>query len=135
MTDATSVSEGFLHCQNGDFGPAHPSSRRNVNIVFWVTLVTMVAEILAGWKFDSMALLADGWHMGSHALALGLASFAYAASSRLSRDRRFAFGTWKIEVLAGFSSALLLLVVAALMVFESVERFVTARQILSLIHI
>ena len=129
MTEATSVHRGVLHCQNNDFGQAHPSARRNVNIVFWVTLVTMAAEIAAGWKFDSMALLADGWHMGSHALALGLASYAYSASSRLARDRRFAFGTWKIEVLAGFSSALLLLVVAVLMVFESVERFVTARQI------
>jgi len=71
-----------------------------------------------------MALLADGWHMSSHALALGLAAFAYAAARRLSRDGRFAFGTWKIEVLGGYSSAILLLGVAGLMLWQSVERLV-----------
>jgi cation diffusion facilitator family transporter len=71
---------------------------------------------------NSMALLADGWHMSSHALALGLALMAYALARKLARDNRFAFGTWKIEVLGGYSSALLLGVVAALMLFQSVER-------------
>jgi cation diffusion facilitator family transporter len=69
-----------------------------------------------------MALLADGWHMSSHALALGLSMAAYALARRLTHDERFAFGTWKIEVLGGYSSALLLGVVAALMLFQSVER-------------
>ena len=82
----------------------------------------MVAEIAGGWFFNSMALLADGWHMSSHALALGLSLLAYAAARRYAADRRFAFGTWKIEILGGYSSALLLLGVAGLMVFQSVER-------------
>jgi cation diffusion facilitator family transporter len=82
----------------------------------------MVAEITGGWFFKSMALLADGWHMSSHALALGLSLLAYAAARRYAGDRRFAFGTWKIEILGGYSSALLLLGVAGLMAFQSVER-------------
>jgi len=81
----------------------------------------MVVEILAGWWFNSMAVLADGLHMSSHALAIGLSAFAYAAARRYAGDARFAFGTWKIEVLAGFASAIFLLGVAALMVLGSVE--------------
>jgi Co/Zn/Cd efflux system component len=56
----------------------------------------MVAEITAGWFYNSMALLADGLHMSSHAVAIGLSAFAYAAARKHSNDRRFAFGTWKI---------------------------------------
>jgi cation diffusion facilitator family transporter len=72
--------------------------------------------------FNSMALLADGWHMSSHALALGLSVLAYSAARKLAKDRRFSLGTWKIEVLAGYTSAVLLVLVAALMLFQSVER-------------
>src|SRR3546814_7607394 len=82
----------------------------------------MVAEIVGGWWYNSMALLADGWHMSSHALALGLSVLAYAAARRYAEDRRFAFGTWKIEILGGYSSAIMLLGVAGLMLFQSVER-------------
>jgi cation diffusion facilitator family transporter len=69
-----------------------------------------------------MALLADGFHMSSHAVAIGLSAFAYAAARKHAKDSRFAFGTWKIEVLGGFASAIFLLVVVALMVYGSVER-------------
>jgi cation diffusion facilitator family transporter len=69
-----------------------------------------------------MALLADGWHMSSHAVAIGLSAFAYSAARRYAHDARFAFGTWKIEILGGFASAIFLLGVAALMVFGSIER-------------
>jgi len=89
----------------------------------------MVAEIVGGWMFNSMALLADGWHMSSHALALGLSLLAYAAARRFAHDARFAFGTWKIEVLGGFASAIFLLGVAALMVFGSVERIFSPQPI------
>ena len=82
----------------------------------------MVAEIAGGWLFNSMALLADGWHMSSHALALGLAILAYGAARRYANDPRFSFGTWKIEVLGSYTSALLLLLVAGLMLYQSVER-------------
>ncbi len=90
--------------------------------VLAVTVITMVAEIVAGWLTGSMALLADGWHMGTHALALGVATVAYALARRHSRDNRYAFGTWKIEVLGGFASALVLAIVAAGIAFESALR-------------
>jgi cation diffusion facilitator family transporter len=95
----------------------------------WITAVMMVLEIVAGWWYNSMALLADGWHMSSHAVALGLSAFAYAAARKYALDPRFAFGTWKIEVLAGFASALFLVGVAAWMVVSSVERLLDTRPI------
>ena len=90
--------------------------------VLAVTLVTMVVEIFGGWWTGSMALLADGWHMGTHALALGVAAVAYALARRHASDTRYAFGTWKIEVLGSFASALVLGLVAAGIVFESALR-------------
>ena len=104
------------------FDRSDGKAERRARIVMLITLATMALEILAGWWYNSMALLADGWHMSSHALALGLAAFAYAAARRYARDPRFAFGTWKIEILAGYTSAILLLGVAVLMVAASVER-------------
>ena len=97
-------------------------AERNTRLVMWITLATMLIEIGAGWWFNSMALLADGWHMSSHAFAIGLSAFAYGAMRRHASDPRFAFGTWKIEVLAGFASALFLVGVAVLMVVGSLER-------------
>jgi cation diffusion facilitator family transporter len=82
----------------------------------------MVFEIFGGWFFNSMALLVDGWHMSSHMLALGLAYFAYKMARKYARDQRFCFGTWKIEILAGYSSAILLMVVAVFMGVQSIER-------------
>src|SRR5688500_6061178 len=84
---------------------ALPIGGRRTRQVMWLTLVTMALEIVAGSLLGSMALLADGWHMSSHALALGVAAAAYALSRRHARDPRFAFGTWKIEVLGGYTSA------------------------------
>lgn len=89
----------------------------------------MLVEIVAGWWFNSMALLADGWHMSSHFVALGVSAMAYAAARRYAQDHRFAFGTWKIEVLGGFASALFLLGVAAFMVVASVERILQPQTI------
>jgi cation diffusion facilitator family transporter len=107
------------------FGSASDAAERSTWRVVWITAVMMVVEIAAGWWFNSMALLADGWHMSSHALAIGLSALAYAAARRHARDPRFAFGTWKVEVLGGFASAVLLLGVAAVMVIGSVERIVS----------
>ena len=104
------------------FDTGNTAAERSTRLVMWITAVAMVVEIGAGWWFNSMALLADGWHMSSHAVAIGLSAFAYAAARRYAHDPRFAFGTWKIEVLGGFASALFLLGVAALMVFGSLER-------------
>ncbi|MFX6027879.1 cation transporter, partial [Acinetobacter baumannii] len=79
----------------------------------WITLVMMAVEIVVGWFSNSMALLADGFHMSSHAVAIGLSAWAYGAARRHASDPRFAFGTWKIEVLGGFASAVFLLGVVA----------------------
>lgn len=111
------------------FNSGNPSAERSTRLVMWITLATMVVEIGAGWWFNSMALLADGWHMSSHALAIGLAALAYGAARRYAKDPRFAFGTWKIEVLGGFASAIVLLGVAALMVVGSLERLFTPQAI------
>ncbi len=104
------------------FDAVDPLAERNTRRAVWLTAVMMVAEIAGGWVFNSMALLADGWHMGSHAVALGLSAAAYAAARRMAKDRRFAFGAGKIEVLGGYTSAILLLLVAGLMVYQSVQR-------------
>ena len=104
------------------FDTGNAAGLRGTRAVAWLTAGMMIVEIVAGWWFNSMALLADGFHMSSHALAIGLSAFAYAAARRLAKDPRFAFGTWKIEVLAGFASAVLLLAVVAAMVFASAER-------------
>jgi len=99
-------------------------------IVIAITCLTMVVEIVTGILFGSMALLADGLHMGTHALALGIAAAAYAYTRRHATDERYSFGTGKVNVLGAFSSALLLAVFAILMVWESVERLFSPVQIL-----
>ena len=104
------------------FDQGSKAAERGTRVVMWITAAMMVVEIATGWWFNSMALLADGWHMSSHALAIGLSAFAYAAARKYARDPRFAFGTWKIEILAGYTSAVFLLGIAALMASGSVER-------------
>ena len=105
------------------------AAERSTRMVMWITAVMMAVEIFAGWAFNSMSLLADGWHMSSHALAIGLSAMAYATARTYAKDPRFAFGTWKIEILAGFSSALFLLGVALAMVMGSIERLVAPQAI------
>jgi len=104
------------------FDSGNQAGERGTRLVMVITALMMGVEIIAGWWFNSMALLADGWHMSSHAVAIGLSAFAYAMARRHAQDRRFAFGTWKIEILGGFASAMFLLGVAAWMVIGSVER-------------
>lgn len=104
------------------FDQGNPLAQKKILIATILTAVMMILEILGGWIFNSMALLADGWHMSSHMLALGLAYFAYRMARQYASDSRFSFGTWKIEILAGYSSAILLMVVALLMGVQSIER-------------
>lgn len=111
------------------FNEGNAAAEKGTRAVMWITAVMMVVEIFAGWWFNSMALLADGWHMSSHTFAIGLSAFAYAAARRYASDPRFAFGTWKIEILGGFASAIFLLGVAVLMVFGSVERILAPQPI------
>lgn len=106
------------------FDEGNPLAERNTRWAVLLTATMMVVEIVGGWLFNSMALLADGWHMSTHALALGLAVLAYRTARRFAHDARFTFGTWKIEVLGGYTSAIFLVVVAGLMLFQSFERLI-----------
>jgi cation diffusion facilitator family transporter len=92
---------------------------------FWVVLLTlgmMFVEIIAGWLYHSMALLADGWHMSTHALALTISLLAFIFARRHASDRSYTFGTWKLEVLGGFTSGIILGFVGLFMGYVSVVR-------------
>lgn len=93
-------------------------------IVVIITFVTMIAEILFGWISNSMALLADGWHMGTHAFALGISLIAYIAARKYAKDDAFTFGTWKIEILGAYTSAIVLGIVGVIMIYSSIERMI-----------
>ena len=101
------------------------AGERRTLMVVLLTAVMMVVEITAGLIYGSMALLADGLHMASHATALGIAVFAYVIARRLAADQRFSFGVGKINSLAGFASAVLLLGFAVVMATESVARLIS----------
>ncbi|WP_338337941.1 CDF family Co(II)/Ni(II) efflux transporter DmeF [Xanthomonas citri pv. bilvae] len=125
-----SITHAAPHCtQSHTFASANPLAERSTRKAVILTVLMMVVEIVGGWTLNSMALLADGWHMSSHALALGLALFAYRFARQHAGDVRFTFGTWKVEVLGGYTSAILLLGVAGLMAFQSVERLFTPKPI------
>lgn len=98
-----------------------PGERRTF-VVIALTSVTMVVEIAAGVAFGSMVLLADGLHMASHAVALGVSAFAYVYARRHADDPRYSFGTGKVNTLGGFSGAVLLAVFSLTMVVESIDR-------------
>jgi cation diffusion facilitator family transporter len=105
-------------------GGAHERNERRTWLVVGLTATMMVAEIAGGTFFGSMALLADGWHMSTHAGALAIAAFAYRFARRHARDPRFAFGTGKLGDLAGFASAVVLALVALMIGYESATRLV-----------
>ena len=111
------------------FDEGNPLAEKNTLRVAVLTAVMMVIEIAGGWHYNSMALLADGWHMSSHTVALGLSLFAYVFARKYAHDPRFSFGTWKIEVLGGYTSAIFLVMVAGLMIFQSIERLIAPSQI------
>lgn len=100
----------------------HDESSRRTRLVVLLTAVMMVGEIAAGFYTGSMALLADGFHMATHAGALGIAALAYAYARRHAADARYSFGTGKVGDLAGFASAAILAIVAAAMAVESLLR-------------
>jgi cation diffusion facilitator family transporter len=117
------------HCHTSRFDTGNPLAEDNIRRALWLTSVMMVVEIAGGWWFNSMAVLADGWHMSSHVLALGLSAFTYSFARRQAAHRRYAFGTWKVEVLGSYTSAIFLLGIAALMGFQSIERLLTPQAI------
>jgi cation diffusion facilitator family transporter len=105
-----------------DFAVLNERGEKRTFLVLLLTAVTMVVEIVAGAVFGSMALLADGWHMGTHVAAFMIAIFAYRFARKHARDPAYAFGTGKVSVLGGFASAVTLAVVALLMLAESLQR-------------
>ena len=103
-------------------GERHHQNERRTLLVVGLTAATMVLEIAGGTIFGSMALMADGWHMSTHAAALGVAALAYRFARLHAHDDRFTFGTGKFGELAGFSSALILAMIAVLIGYESAVR-------------
>jgi cation diffusion facilitator family transporter len=106
-------------------GDRHEQNERRTWFVVALTVAMMVGEITAGSFFGSMALLADGWHMGTHAAALGIAGAAYMLARRQSGSARFAFGTGKFGDLAAFASAIILGMIAVQIAYESVLRLIS----------
>jgi cation diffusion facilitator family transporter len=119
-----------MHSQNVDrwthehvfLGRHHARNEARTWAVVAITAAMMVAEIAGGSMFGSMALTADGWHMSTHAAALGVAGWAYLYARRHAHDPRYAFGTGKVGELAGFTSAVVLAIIAVLIAYESVLR-------------
>jgi cation diffusion facilitator family transporter len=105
-------------------GPRHGENEKRVWLVVVLTAVMMVAEIVGGTAFGSMALVADGWHMSTHAAALTISALAYYFARRHARDGRFAFGTGKLGDLASFASAIILGMIALLIAYESVNHLI-----------
>lgn len=116
-------------CPNSWLGQHHDHHARRTQWVVILTAVMMVGEIVGGMWFGSMALVADGWHMATHAAALGVAALAYRYARAHARDPRFTFGTGKVGELAGFASAVSLGIVALLIAVESFERLLEPRPI------
>ena len=112
-----------------EFNRTNASNETKTLRVVILTAAMMGLEIAAGAYYGSMALLADGWHMGTHAAALGISLFAYAYARKHASDPRYTFGTGKIGVLGGFSSAIVLQVVALAMMFEAASRLFNPRSI------
>jgi cation diffusion facilitator family transporter len=123
-TDAERWQHDHVYAQDR----VRPGESRTLLVVV-ITATMMVVEIAAGLVYGSMALLADGLHMASHTAALGIAFLAYVIARRLAADERFSFGTGKLNSLAGFASAVLLLGFAVIMVTESTSRFISPVEI------
>lgn len=132
MATSSDARRAYAHicAWRADFlGEAHRRNERRTWAVVAVTAIMMVAEIIGGSIFGSMALVADGWHMATHAAALTIAALAYGYARRHVGDPRFAFGTGKIGELTGFASAVVLGVIALLIGWESLVRLVNPRGI------
>src|SRR6202166_949991 len=122
MTDINSGAAAAFH-SHVFLGVGHENSERKTWAVIWLCGLMMVAEIVGGLVFGSIALVADGLHMSTHAGALLLAALAYSYARGHANDARFSFGTGKLGDLAGFTSAIILAMIALLIGYESVTRF------------
>ncbi|PSH65693.1 cation transporter [Phyllobacterium brassicacearum] len=122
--------DGTAHAQTGAhdhvfLGDNHERNERKTWLVIALTATMMVAEIVAGTVFGSMALVADGWHMSTHAAAMLIAALAYLYARKNARNPRFTFGTGKFGDLAAFASAVVLALIALLIGWESFVRLAT----------
>lgn len=120
--------ENWSHDHTFDQDQRRPGESRTL-IVIAITSIMMLVELFAGVRFGSMALLADGLHMASHALALSITAFAYFYARRNARNRIYSFGTGKVNALGGFTGAILLAIFAVFMGFESVLRIINPVEI------
>ncbi|WP_339930595.1 CDF family Co(II)/Ni(II) efflux transporter DmeF [uncultured Brevundimonas sp.] len=125
----TATGSDYLTHDHRFLSRSHDESARRTLWVVGLTAVMMVGEIIAGMVYGSMALLADGFHMATHAGALAVAAGAYAYAKRHSANRRFSFGTGKVGDLAGFASALVLGIVALGIAGESIARLFDPRSV------
>src|ERR1700726_1306959 len=119
MNDMSSADHSHVF-----LGPGHAKNERRTWMVIGLCTLMMVAEIVGGLLFGSIALVADGLHMSTHASALLLAALAYSYARRHADDDRFSFGTGKLGDLAGFSSAIILAMIALLIGYEALTRFI-----------
>ncbi len=125
MQNENSIQWGHSH----DFGIDNKHRENKVKIVFWLTTIIMILEIVAGTWSGSMALLADGWHMGTHSAAFLIAIFAYSYAKKHAKNKSFSFGTGKVNYLGGFASAVALAIVALMMAIESIQRLIEPQEI------
>ena len=121
MSDAESTAYAAFH-SHVFLAEGHEASERRTWAVIWLCAAMMAVEIVGGWLFGSIALIADGLHMSTHAGALLLAALAYSFARRYAHDPRFTFGTGKLGDLAGFASAVILAMIALLIGYEAVSR-------------
>jgi cation diffusion facilitator family transporter len=112
-----------------DFSVKNEKGEQRTQYVLILTAITMVVEIVAGSVYGSMALLADGWHMGTHVAAFMIALFAYRYARKHANSPAYAFGTGKVNVLGGFASAIALTVIALVMLIESLQRIIEPQTI------
>ncbi|RFB78475.1 CDF family Co(II)/Ni(II) efflux transporter DmeF [Methylovirgula sp. 4M-Z18] len=122
MSRSTETAAGEAFHSHVFLGEGHEKSERKTWSVIWLCAAMMVVEIVGGWLFGSIALVADGLHMSTHAGALLLAALAYTFARRYAHDERFTFGTGKLGDLAGFTSAIILAMIALLIGYEAVAR-------------
>ena len=119
--------ENLQHKHN--YSIKNEKGERRTKYVLILTAITMIVEIIAGSVYGSMALLADGWHMGTHVAAFMITIFAYQYARKHANNPEFAFGTGKVNVLGGFASAIALAVVALVMLIESMQRIIEPHDI------
>src|SRR5476649_956376 len=122
MTDLQDVPFGVEH-NHVFLGAGHDKNARKTWSVIVLCSAMMIAEIVGGRLFGSLALVADGLHMSTHASAMLIAALAYAYARKHANDRRFVFGTGKLGDLAGFTSAVILAMIALLIGYEAIARF------------